>query len=105
LKRQKSTYSSRVPPLNYKVGSKSPKFDQIFLKYGNLNKLIKAKTTIHNYEDELVSREKKISTALLSKPKVDKIDSNENHVGPPPYQDLKSPKIKMERSLTNIDGL
>jgi hypothetical protein len=69
-----------------------------------LNKLIKAKTTIHNYEDELVSREKKISTALLSKPKVDKIDSNENHVGPPPYQDLKSPKIKMERSLTNIDG-
>jgi hypothetical protein len=64
-----------------------------------LNKLIKAKTTIHNYEDELIAREKKITRAFISKPKVDKIDSIENHVGLSTYQDLKVPKVTMETSL------
>jgi uncharacterized protein involved in tolerance to divalent cations len=90
--------------LNYKRKSKSPKFDEICLKYGNSNRLIKVKTNIHNYEDELVAREKKTAKALVSKTKVDKIDSIENHVDLHPYHHSKIPKVTVERSLRNIDN-
>ena len=104
LPRQNSLVVGRVAPLNYKRRSKSPRFDQICSKYGNLNKQNKAKTSTQNYDDIIVVNERRATQGLPPKPREERIYSIENHEALPAYHQSRVPENHIKRSLRNLDS-
>lgn len=79
LPRQNSMVIGRVAPLNYKRRSKSPRFDELMLKYGNLNKVVSQEVAPKDLKDEGIDHcEKRQKHTLPPRTKIVKLHTMEN---------------------------